>query len=87
MKDKFFTNPFAISWKKKLSPKDENYYVNQCHSGNRIDRWDGMDTNFSTFHQVEDKVVELQQRVVPSGEDDIDYELNEVIIHDKMPKQ
>lgn len=67
-----------------ITSKDENYYVNRCSSSNKIKREEhGQD--IVTFYQVEDKIVELQERIVPNGEDDIDYELSEVIIHNNLP--
>lgn len=64
--------------------KNENYYINKCSGLNKIKRTDTDNYgNFSTFHKVEDKIVELQQRVVANGEDDIDYELDNVIVHER----
>ena len=68
----------------KITAKDEDYYVNLCHSGNRIkQKIDGY--YISDFHQVEDKIVELQQRCVQNGPDDIDYELENVVLHSNLP--
>ena len=66
--------------------KSEDYYVNKCNSFNKFKTVRGHYNNcFSTFHKVEDKIVELQQRVVPNGEDDMDYELDNVLITNNLP--
>ena len=67
----------------KITAKDDNYYINQCHSGNRTKRVEHR-YGFNDFHQVEDKIVELQQHAVMTA-DDYDVELDNVIIHNNLP--
>ena len=61
------------------------YYTNKCNGQNKIKETGERTTGYSTFHKVDDKIVELQQTVVANGEDDIDFELDNVIIHNEMP--
>lgn len=69
----------------KITGKDENYYVNQCNGSNKVNTGYGYGNNFSTFHEVEDKVVELQQHSVVDADGDVMTELDNVIIRPNKP--
>ena len=70
----------------KITAKGEDYYVNRCSGANKIrETARGNYGEFSGYYEVEDKIVELQQRVVPEGADDIGYELENVIIYNNPP--
>ena len=74
-----------LSMLEPITIKDESYYVNNSHGVNKFKTERANFNSYSTFHKIEDKIVELHQRVVPNGEDDIDYELDEVTITNNLP--
>lgn len=59
---------------------DTQYYLNQCNSSNK-EKSERINGYIHDWHNVENKKVEVIGRWVSNGEDDVDYELNEVIIH------